>query len=344
MYKALVEKDVSFEGIFYAGIKTTGIFCRPSCTARKPKPENVEYFETSKDAILNGYRACKVCNPLINVGSSPDFIKIIIAKINADPSTKIKDYDLVKLGIEPNRVRRWFKAQHGITFQSYQRMMRINNAYKQLADGNKVTEAAFENGYESISGFSTAYQNLFDEAPSKSKVTSIINITKLTTPIGPMYACANAEGICLLEFTDSRMLEFEFKELKRLLKAKIIYGENKHFENLNLQLQEYFEGKRKEFNLPLVTPGTAFQNQVWKSLLEIPYGKTISYKQQSIKLNNLKGIRAVAKANGCNRIAIVVPCHRVIGENGNLTGYAGGLWRKKWLLDFESKQGSLKFL
>jgi AraC family transcriptional regulator of adaptative response/methylated-DNA-[protein]-cysteine methyltransferase len=152
-----------------------------------------------------------------------------------------------------------------------------------------------------------------------------------------MFACATKEGICLVEFTDRRMLEFEFKEISIRFKAKTIYGENKHFETLKTQIDEYFSGKRKTFDLPLIYPGTEFQKQVWEHLKEIPYGETHSYKKQAIGINNPKAVRAVAKANGFNRICIIIPCHRVIGEDGSLTGYGGGLWRKKWLLDFEKK-------
>jgi AraC family transcriptional regulator of adaptative response/methylated-DNA-[protein]-cysteine methyltransferase len=136
------------------------------------------------------------------------------------------------------------------------------------------------------------------------------------------------------------MLETELKTLAKKLNAIIIQGSHLHFDELRKQLFEYFEGKRKEFTVPLFTPGTEFQLSVWNSLLKIPYGSTCSYKQQAAKLNNPEAIRAVANANGMNRISILIPCHRVIGENGNLTGYGGGLWRKKWLLDHEKSISS----
>lgn len=165
---------------------------------------------------------------------------------------------------------------------------------------------------------------------------TVINIQELETPLGNMLACATTQGICLLEFIDRRSFVTELKDLKRLLRATIEPGTNKHLKILEKQLNEYFEGKRRAFDLPLVTPGTEFQNIVWKKLLDIPYGETRSYKQQSIAIGNSGAIRAVGTANGANRIAIVIPCHRVIGEDGSLTGYGGGLKRKRWLLDFES--------
>jgi len=338
MYKALVEKDPSYEGLFIAAVKTTGIFCRPTCTARKPKRENVEFFENPKEAILHGYRACKTCSPMENLGTTPPLIKKILDELSQNPALKFKDYDLVKRGIEPNTLRRWFKKNHGITFQAYQRMQRINTAFTKIQAGETVTATAFNTGYESLSGFTDSFTSLLGVAPSQSKNKQIINMTRFETPLGSMFACATGEGICLLEFTDRRMLETELKSLSKQLKATVLQGESKYFEPLKKQLDEYFEGKRKEFTVPLVLIGTDFQKKVWEELLRIPYGATRSYKRQALALNNLETIRAVAGANGMNKIAIIIPCHRVIGEDGSLTGYGGGLWRKKRLLDIEKSQ------
>jgi AraC family transcriptional regulator of adaptative response/methylated-DNA-[protein]-cysteine methyltransferase len=153
-----------------------------------------------------------------------------------------------------------------------------------------------------------------------------------------MYACGTEKGICLLDFTDRRMLETEFNELRRYLNAVILPGENPHFELLKKELNEYFEGTRQNFSVPLVTPGTEFQNTVWEQLRRIPFGQTVSYKYQATAIKRPEAVRAVANANGHNRISIMIPCHRVIGEDGQLTGYGGGLWRKKWLIEHEQKQ------
>ncbi len=164
-----------------------------------------------------------------------------------------------------------------------------------------------------------------------------ISIKEFESPIGPMIAGATEQGICLLEFTDRKILEAELKALSKLLNAQVEDGDNKYFPILEKQLEEYYKGERKTFGIPLLIPGTDFQQSVWKELLNIPYGVTRSYKQQSMALKKPEAIRAVAHANGMNRIAIIIPCHRVIGNNGSLTGYGGGLWRKKWLLDLEAK-------
>jgi AraC family transcriptional regulator, regulatory protein of adaptative response / methylated-DNA-[protein]-cysteine methyltransferase len=195
---------------------------------------------------------------------------------------------------------------------------------------------------------SGAFKELREEAKAVINDTklftdgnTVIKFQILDTPLGKMLACATDKGLCMLEFIDRRAFVTELKDLKRLLRATIKSGTNKHLKALEKQLDEYFQKKRKKFEIPLVTPGSEFQNKVWEKLLEIPFGETRSYKQQSIVVGNLGAIRAVGTANGANRISIVVPCHRVIGEDGNLTGYGGGLRRKRWLLDFESGTMSL---
>lgn len=165
--------------------------------------------------------------------------------------------------------------------------------------------------------------------------TETISSTQFETPLGTMIACAGEQGICLLEYSDRQMLKMELMSLSKFLNATIIQRTNKHFDKLLKQLTEYFEGKRKDFTVPIITHGTEFQKSVWAELQKIPYGSTRSYRQQAIALKRPEAVRAVANANGMNRIAIIIPCHRVIGTNGHLTGYGGGLWRKKWLLELE---------
>lgn len=335
MYQAIIDKDVKFEGVFFTAVKSTGIFCRPSCTARKPKIENVEFLETANEALKKGYRPCKVCNPLEKLGETPTFIKRIIEELNENPSLRFRESDLISRGIQPVTIRRWFLKNHGITFNAYQRMFRINSAFKKIQKGEAVTIAAFEAGYKSLSGFNDLFKNVFGAPPSQSRDKNVIDLTRIETQLGTMIACAVDQGICLLEFTDRKMLETELKSLAKTLKAKIIPGNNRHFSMLTQQLNEYFEGSRKKFTVPLFMPGTKFQQKVWHALQQLPFGETRSYKQQAIDIGSPDAIRAVANANGMNRIALLVPCHRVIGENGAMTGYGGGIWRKQWLLQHE---------
>lgn len=334
-YQALVAKDPSFEGTFFAGIKTTGIFCRPTCTARKPKRENVEFFASAKDAILKGYRACKVCHPMEKAGSTPEYVDRVLRLLDEDPSLKLKDYDLLKLDIEPSKIRRWFLKNHGITFHAYQRMYRINTAFKKLQTGTSVTDIAFDSGYESLSGFNDSFKKVFGVSPKNSKEKQVIDFTRIETDLGTMVACATDKGVCLLEFSDRKGLETELKQLAKYHNANIVQGQNKYFKQLKEELDAYFEGRLKEFKVPLDISGTDFQKQVWQALVEIPYGTTSSYLRQAEVLGKPSSVRAVANANGMNKIAIIIPCHRVVGSDGSLTGYAGGLWRKRKLIDLE---------
>jgi len=335
MYRALLNKDTSYEGIFYAGIKTTGIFCRPTCRARKPKRKNVEFFATANEALQSGYRPCKICNPLEKPDQTPKYIRKIILEVENHPAQKIKDGDLRDRGIEPSKIRRWFLKHHGMTFHMYQRLYRINSAFKKIQHGESVSVTAYDAGYESLSGFADSFKSVFGVSPKNSREKRIIDVARIETPLGTMFACAVEEGLCLLEFTDRRMLESELKQLASSLNAEILQGFNNHLETVRKQLDEYFKGERKKFTVPLYTPGTPFQQSVWDALKKIPYAQTISYQQQATMIGKAKAVRAVANANGMNRIAIIIPCHRVIGADGTLTGYGGGLWRKKWLLDLE---------
>jgi AraC family transcriptional regulator of adaptative response/methylated-DNA-[protein]-cysteine methyltransferase len=333
----LLNKDSSFEGLFFVGVKTTGIFCRPTCTARKPKKENCTFFKTSKEALLYGFRPCKVCEPLRMNGDYPDQVKELVKEISIDPSLRLRAQDLRKRGIQPERISRWFKKNMNMTFVAYQKSIRIGNAYGQIRLGGQVTGAAFNSGYESLSGFTDSFKKQTGFNPIESKQRNVIVTTRIPTPLGPMLACAVDDGICLLEFVDRPMLETQLRRIEKTLGGKTMPGISKHFEVLSVQLDEYFTGSRKEFTVPLILDGTAFQEKIWNILQQIPYGSTRTYQQQASLTGNQRAVRAAAKANGDNRIAIIVPCHRVIGSDGKLTGYGGGLWRKQYLLDLENR-------
>ena len=336
-YQALLDRDPSFVGVFYAGVKTTSVFCIATCWARKPKLENVEFYATAKAALDNGYRPCKICNPIENANEAPRQIRVAIQMVKENPKVKISDSQLRQRQIGPELVRRWFKKNYGMTFQAYQRMYRINNAFEELRNKKGVTETAFNAGYESLSGFGYTYKKLIGKSPKNSVEKNVVLIDRLTTPLGSMFVCSTENGICLLEFVDRKALETEFKDLQRLLNAKIITGENQHIKQAKKEIAEYFNGQRKAFDVKLHMPNTDFQKIVWECLREIPYGKTSTYQQQAEKIGKPKAVRAVAYANGHNRISIIVPCHRVIGKNGELIGYGGGIERKRWLIEHERK-------
>ena len=340
-FQALNRRDSEYVGVFFAGVTSTNIFCISTCRARKPKEENVKFFESAKEALQHGFRPCKVCRPTEHADAPPPEVRHLIQLVQENPESRISDRDVRELGYQPEKIRRWFRRHMDITFQSYQRMIRLNLAYEKLRKGEAITGTAYDSGFESLSGFGYSFKRIFEDMPSHADQLKLIKLYRFTTPLGPMYAGTSDNGLCLLEFTDRRMLETEFEDLSKRLGARITVDRTEIHRETEDQLNAYFKGKRKSFDLPLDMPGTPFQQSVWKELLKIPYGQTRSYLQQAKSLGNPQAIRAVARANGMNRIAIVVPCHRVIGSNGQLTGYAGGLARKKWLLDLENPQLSI---
>lgn len=325
-----------FEGRFVIAVKTTGVFCRPSCRARKPKRENVIFFETAQLAMKAGFRPCKICKPLERLDEPPQYIKDIVLELRQTPYLRIKDADLLERGIEPSRIRRWFKKHYNMTFHAYQRMLRINAAFNAIKEGETVTNAAFDSGYSSLSGFADGCRSIFGGPASRCKTRTIINIVRFTTPIGPMFACATRKGVCLAEFAGSAGLEAGLRELCKRLNAVILPGENQHLDQVQQELSEYFNGRRMKFDVSLDTPGTGFQKEIWEILRTVPFGSTLTCKQLAAIHGNPRAVRAVASAAGRNRAGIVIPCHRVIGADGALAGQGGGISRKRWLLDFEA--------
>jgi AraC family transcriptional regulator of adaptative response/methylated-DNA-[protein]-cysteine methyltransferase len=338
LYKALVERDSQFDGLCVVGVITTGIFCRLTCGARKPKRENVEFFPSAADALHHGYRPCKLCDPLGVPGEAPEWVRPLLDDVHAAPERRWKDQDIRDRDLEPDRVRRWFQKHHGMTFHAYGRALRLATAFGRIQAGDGVAAAAYSAGYESLSGFTEAFAKTTGEVPTRSRRLRLVTVTRVLTPLGPMIAGATDEGLCLLEFADRRMLETQLARIRRALHAQTLPGTSPHVALLERQLAEYFVGTRRAFTVPLVTAGTPFQECVWQALQEIPCGETRSYQDQANAIGRPTAVRAVARANGDNRISILIPCHRVIGKDGELVGYGGGLWRKKYLLDLEAAQ------
>jgi AraC family transcriptional regulator, regulatory protein of adaptative response / methylated-DNA-[protein]-cysteine methyltransferase len=337
MYRALVERDQSFEGLFYACIRTTGIFCRPTCYARKPKPENVEYAPTIQDALHRGYRPCQLCDPLAAGAGAPNWLAPLLDELRRHQDMKLRDRDLRVRGLDPVQVRRTFKRSFGMTFQAYQRACRLGTAMKSLHAGASTLDAGMDAGFESDSGFREAFARVFGETPGRARGTDVLTASWIETPLGPMLAIAADRGLELLEFVDRRALETELRGLQAKLHAAIVPGEHPILARTADQLREYFAGTRREFDILLSQHGSPFQLAAWKALCEIPYGETRSYTDMARRVGSPGAVRAIGRVNGQNQIAIVVPCHRVIRSDGTLCGYGGGKWRKQWLLDHERR-------
>ncbi|MBD0305950.1 MAG: methylated-DNA--[protein]-cysteine S-methyltransferase [Nitrospiraceae bacterium] len=334
MKQAYLERDASYNGLFFLGVRTTGIFCRPTCQARKPLPENVEYFPTARAALVAGYRPCKRCRPLES-DDQPQWVSDLLMDVEHAPSSRMTDNDLRERGIDPATVRRYVLRHYGMTFQAFTRARRLAGALNRIRDGGTLDTAVFDSGYESHSGFRDAFTRTFGDSPGSYRNGKCVFVSWLRSPLGPLVAGATAEGVCLLEFSDRRMLEAQFAAVRKLFDAPVIPGSNEYLDLLQVELATYFAGSLRSFSVPLTYPGTPFQQRVWEQLLAIPYGETRSYQELAVAVGEPKAVRAVGRANGLNRISILIPCHRVVNKDGALGGYGGGLRRKQYLLDLE---------
>ncbi len=334
MLQAFFNRDAAAEGIFLVGVRTTGIFCRPTCGARKPRPENVAFYPNASAALHDGFRPCKLCRPLDRTTPPPELVSRLREAVEADPSARITEKDLAARGIDPSTARRQFRRYYGMTFQAYARARRMGLALQAVGDGETVTEAQFAQGFESASGFRAAVSRLFGAPPrDAARSRRLLHAERINTPLGRILAVADDSGLHVLDFVDRRGLERKLITLR--LKVTVVPGAHPHLRAAASQLAEYFAGTRLEFDLPLAPTGSAFELAAWQHLRTIAPGTVQSYGDMARALGRPGSARAVGRANGMNYISIVIPCHRVIAADGKLTGYGGGLWRKQWLLDHE---------
>ena len=337
MLAAFNGRDSDYDGVFVAAVRTTGIFCRSSCPARKPDPRNVEFFATAGTALAAGYRPCLRCRPLDPGGSAPEWLGSLLAELERDPRRRWTDADLAASGLRPEAVRRWFRRRFGMTFHGYARARRLAAAVGNLQRGAPVTDTAFDHGYESLSGFNDAIRNLIGASPGEAGAAMLLAVAPVETPLGLMLLGAVDGKLCLAEFSDQERLERQLRRVGQLLNATPVPGREPPIDCATKQLAEYFAGCRRHFELPLLPAGTELQRQVWETLLQIPYGETWTYGQVAAAISRPRAARPVGRAVGANPMSIIIPCHRVIGSGGTLTGYGGGLWRKQRLLDLERK-------
>ena len=337
MYRALLKCDSSFEGIFFVGVRTTGIFCRPTCTAKKPARENVDFFATPSEALHGGYRPCLRCHPMDPDKRPPKLVERLRTEVERAPGGRLTDKELAGMAIDPSTARRQFKRHYGMTFQAYHRARRMGLALREVRRGGRVDEARNGSGFESESGFREAFTRIFGDPPTTARTRPGLFAERIETPLGAMLAVVDDEGLRLLEFIDRRAMERELSILRKRLRTNVVPGEHRHLDALRAQLTDYFAGKKLEFDIPVAPVGSEFQQRAWKILRSIPVGETRSYSWMAQRLGDSNARRAVGRANGTNMICIVIPCHRVIRADGTLCGYGGGLWRKKWLLDHERR-------
>jgi AraC family transcriptional regulator of adaptative response/methylated-DNA-[protein]-cysteine methyltransferase len=337
MYEALQRRDTAYDGVFFVAVRTTGIFCRPTCPARKPKSTNVEYFPTPQEALQGGYRPCLRCRPMDLHATPPGWVRDAMAAVERAPADRFTDSDLRAMDLEPTRIRRYFKQHYGMTFHAYHRARRLGLALAELRAGADLTDVGLRHGFGSTSGFRDAFTRVFGTPPGGARSMPCLLARWLDTPLGPMLAVAGDDGLCLLEFVDRRALETELAFLRTRLRAAIVPGPSPFLDHIAEELEAYFDGCLQEFTVPLALHATPFQRAVWSQLRDIPYGDTTSYSAIADAVDRPGASRAVGRANGQNRMAIIIPCHRVVRADGTLCGYGGGLWRKRWLIEHERR-------
>jgi AraC family transcriptional regulator of adaptative response/methylated-DNA-[protein]-cysteine methyltransferase len=335
LYAALLSRDPAWDGLAYVCVKTTGIFCRLTCPARKPKRENSSFHDTVSKCLEHGFRPCKRCRPLSGSGEMGPLIFKLVNSLENEPDRRWSEADIVTLGHDPSTVRRAFKRHFGITFLEMARLRRLGRATSHITAGGTVIEAQIDAGFDSGSGFRSAVKRMLNAAPADLRGREVLRADWIESPLGPMIAVSDSTCLHLLEYLDRKALARELKTLQTATGSAVAFGRFEPIDQAEKQLNRYFAGETMRFDLALSRHGTNFERQVWKALCDIPAGQIRSYGQIAEAINHPTASRAVARANGANRLAILIPCHRVIGADGSLTGYGGGIWRKRWLIEHE---------
>lgn len=337
LYAALIARDPAYDGFAFVGVKSTGIFCRLTCPARKPKRENSVFYPSMVSAMEAGFRPCKRCRPLMRGGEKDPLVLKLLAALENEPDRKWSEDDVQAMNVDPSTVRRAFKRQFGITFLEMARLRRVGKGVDALAGGEAVIGAQLDASFESGSGFRAAIVRQIGLNPSQARKHQFLKADWLDTPIGSMLAISSRDALFLLEFIDRPALPHEIEKLKQLTASEIIFGRTPHIDQVEQELAAYFAGEKHTFTTPLAEFGSVFTRKVWDALRAIPVGELRSYSSLAADIGQATASRAVARANGANQISILIPCHRVIGADGSLTGYGGGLWRKRWLIEHERR-------
>jgi AraC family transcriptional regulator, regulatory protein of adaptative response / methylated-DNA-[protein]-cysteine methyltransferase len=333
-WKAVETYDARFDGAFVFGVRTTGVFCKPSCKARRPKPENVEFFDAIEGAEKRGFRACLRCKPKAATAADPQIEMILRACVLMQNETSLSLDDLSReLSLSPSHFQRTFKDIVGISPKKYAEAKPLERFKSEIKDGSDVVTAMYEAGYGSSSRlYEKASENLGMTPAIYKKGGKGMNINYIITDceLGKLLVAGTPRGICSVTFGDSAA---ELQEgLKKEFPNAAIAEDASGLKQAVDEITKYLSGKNKRFALHLDLLATAFQMQVWDFLRKIPYGETRSYSEVAESLGDKKKVRAVAQACAKNRVAVMIPCHRVVATNGGLSGYRWGVERKKKLL------------
>jgi AraC family transcriptional regulator, regulatory protein of adaptative response / methylated-DNA-[protein]-cysteine methyltransferase len=337
-WQAVLARDAAHDGAFVFSVSSTGIYCRPSCPSRRPRRENVAFFETWDGAEKAGYRACLRCHPKgADRNPQTETVKAICRYIEQHLDDNVT---LARLGAEfrqsPFHLQKRFKAALGITPHAYADSCRMKQLKRNLQAGHSVTRAMYDAGYSSSSRLYERSSSQLGMTPDKYRrgaIATSIRYTLTDSPLGRMLIASTDKGICTIQFANSD------DELEHGLKHEFPFAirrrDDAALESAKTNLLRQMEGQKLKSSLPLDIQATAFQRRVWTHLQSIPRGSTRSYGEVAKAIGQPTAVRAVARACATNRLAVAIPCHRVVRENGDLSGYRWGTERKKALLQME---------
>jgi len=337
-WSAVERRDRAADGTFVYSVRTTGVYCRPSCAARLPRRENVAFHQTCTDAERAGFRPCKRCRPNASTLAEVHAGAVARACRLIEEAEEAPSLEALARAAGMSRFyfHRVFKAVTGVTPKAYAAGHRGKRVREELSSGESVTEAIYGAGFNSNGRFYAAAPGLLGMTPTQFRSGGSGNVIRFAVgecSLGAILVAATAKGVCAIEFgNDPEMLVRALQD--RFPRAQLLGGD-KAFERLVAEVVGFVEAPGRGLDLPLDIRGTAFQQQVWKAIRDIPAGSTASYRDLAKRIGAPKAVRAVAQACGANAIAVAIPCHRVVRTDGSTSGYRWGVERKRALLDRE---------
>lgn len=341
-WQIVQSKNAEFDGAFFFGVSSTKIYCKPSCAARRPKRENTTFFATRAEAESAGFRACLRCRPQVDGARNANAELVMQAcrliEKNLEEEVSL-EFLAAELNVSPSHLQRTFKQTLGVSPKEFRDAGRLNRFKKQVRRTD-LTTAMYESGFNSSRALyekATQKLGMTPAAYRRGGVNLKISYVTAESSLGKLLVASTEKGVCAVAFGDTE--EQLTANLAKEFPAAEIRPDDDNLQDYVRAIVEYLDGRRRTLALPLDLQATAFQLQVWAELRRIPYGETRSYKEVAEGLGNAQAVRAVARACASNPVALVNPCHRVVGADGKLSGYRWGVGRKKMLLDSERSTG-----
>ncbi|MDG2469456.1 MAG: methylated-DNA--[protein]-cysteine S-methyltransferase [Pirellulaceae bacterium] len=321
---------------FYVTSGHSEYFCRPTCPDQLSPNSHVRRLDSAWTAIAAGLQPCPRCRPVASSRWRPSWLKSILNRISDEPARKWNPCDFDEYGLTAPQLQNWFRSHFGIGFLEFLNIQKLCETMARFSSEQTEGQAVTTDGFKAQNTFRNALQEWLGVSFQPTiRSTGEIPISRVNSPLGSMVIAADEQYLYLLEFADRSDLASQCRKLTSTAKKRLVPGKSRIMEEVQRQLNSWFEGKLIKFSLPLFLAGTKFQLAVWNQLIQIDYHQTVSYDCIARAIGSPRGQRAVGTAVGANRMAIVLPCHRVIRQNGSLSGYAGGIRRKDWLLCHE---------